>query len=107
MDIVLTDTHQPMMVASIEPVSLSSDVDYPTQPQFYPNAMPPERRHNFQDVSNRRANKLKKRMSEEDKEAWKLYSKHLTPFLAVPPEIHLKILEFLNPVDSVCLSLTK
>lgn len=42
-------------------------------------------------------------------DAWKHFqaTKHTVPFLAVPPEIHLKIFSFLNPIDSVCLSLVK
>jgi hypothetical protein len=40
-------------------------------------------------------------------EAWKHFPKDTVPFLAVPPEIHLKIFSFLNPIDSVCLSLVK
>jgi hypothetical protein len=39
-------------------------------------------------------------------EAWKQFSKTI-PFLGVPPEIHLKIFTFLNPIDAVCLSLVK
>lgn len=39
-------------------------------------------------------------------EAWKQYIKTI-PFLGVPPEIHLKIFTFLNPIDAVCLSLIK
>ena len=39
-------------------------------------------------------------------EAWRQFTKTI-PFLGVPPEIHLKIFTFLNPIDSVCLSLTK
>jgi len=36
----------------------------------------------------------------------KLFSKESCPFLAVlPPEMHLKIFECLNPIDGVCLSL--
>jgi len=40
-------------------------------------------------------------------DAWKHFqaTKHTVPFLAVPPEIHLKIFSLLNPIDSVCLSL--
>ncbi|KAG0646252.1 Cytochrome c oxidase assembly [Hyphodiscus hymeniophilus] len=38
------------------------------------------------------------------KDAWKKFSRRL-PFLAVPPEIHLKIFELLHPVDAVCLSI--
>lgn len=38
------------------------------------------------------------------KDAWKQFSK-TTPFLGVPPEIHLRIFSFLNPIDAVCLSL--
>lgn len=37
-------------------------------------------------------------------EAWKRFYKTI-PFLGVPPEIHLKIFTFLNPIDAVCLSL--
>jgi hypothetical protein len=40
------------------------------------------------------------------KDVWKQFSK-TTPFLGVPPEIHLKIFSFLNPIDAVCLSLVK
>jgi hypothetical protein len=43
----------------------------------------------------------------EDNGEWKLVPKHKTPFLAVPPEIHLKIMSYLNPIDAVCLSLAK
>jgi hypothetical protein len=39
-------------------------------------------------------------------EAWKRFYKTI-PFLGVPPEIHLKIFTFLNPIDAVCLSLVK
>jgi hypothetical protein len=39
-------------------------------------------------------------------EAWKRFYKTI-PFLCVPPEIHLKIFTFLNPIDAVCLSLVK
>lgn len=39
-------------------------------------------------------------------DAWKT-SKNRVPFLAVPPEIHLKIFEFLHPVEAVCLSVIK
>ena len=35
------------------------------------------------------------------------FSKHQTPFIAIPPEIHLKIFKLLNPIDSTCLSLVK
>ncbi|KUJ18249.1 uncharacterized protein LY89DRAFT_684174 [Mollisia scopiformis] len=37
-------------------------------------------------------------------ERWKQFSK-ITPFLAVPPEIHLKIMTLLHPIDATCLSL--
>ncbi|KAH8818178.1 hypothetical protein F5882DRAFT_512489 [Hyaloscypha sp. PMI_1271] len=37
-------------------------------------------------------------------QAWKRFCK-TNPFLGVPPEIHLKIFTFLNPIDAVCLSL--
>ena len=40
------------------------------------------------------------------KDVWKQFSK-TTPFLGVPPEIHLKIFGFINPIDAVCLSLVK
>jgi hypothetical protein len=40
-------------------------------------------------------------------EAWKAFPKDKIPFLAVPPEIHLRIFSFLNPLDAVCLSLVK
>ena len=40
------------------------------------------------------------------KDAWKQFSK-TTPFLGVPPEIHLKLFGLLNPIDAVCLSLVK
>jgi hypothetical protein len=42
-------------------------------------------------------------------DAWKHFeaTKHTVPFLAVPPEIHLKIFSLLNPIDFVCLSLVK
>lgn len=39
-------------------------------------------------------------------ETWKQFSKKI-PFLAVPAEIHLKIISFLNPIDATCLSLVK
>lgn len=39
-------------------------------------------------------------------ETWKQFL-HLTPFLAMPPEIHLKIMSFLHPIDATCLSLVK
>jgi hypothetical protein len=39
-------------------------------------------------------------------EAWKQFTKTI-PFLGVPPEIHLNIFTFLNPIDAVCLSLVK
>jgi hypothetical protein len=39
-------------------------------------------------------------------DAWKNFPKRV-PFLAVPPEIHLKIFEFLHPVEAVCLSVVK
>lgn len=39
-------------------------------------------------------------------EAWKQYLKSV-PFLAVPPEIHLKIMSILHPIDATCLSLVK
>jgi hypothetical protein len=39
-------------------------------------------------------------------QAWKRFYKTI-PFLGVPPEIHLKIFTFLNPIDAVCLSLVK
>jgi len=39
-------------------------------------------------------------------EAWRQFTKTI-PFLRVPPEIHLKIFTFLNPIDAVCLSLVK
>jgi hypothetical protein len=38
--------------------------------------------------------------------AWKQFTKTI-PFLGVPPEIHLRVLAFLNPIDAVCLSLIK
>lgn len=41
------------------------------------------------------------------KDSWKTFSRKVVPFLAVPPEIHLKIFEFLHPVDVVCLSIVK
>jgi hypothetical protein len=41
-----------------------------------------------------------------DNETWKQYAR-LVPFLAVPPEIHLKIISFLHPIDATCLSLVK
>ncbi|PMD45078.1 hypothetical protein L207DRAFT_507994 [Hyaloscypha variabilis F] len=37
-------------------------------------------------------------------DAWRQFTKTV-PFLGVPPEIHLKIFTFLNPIDAVCLSL--
>jgi hypothetical protein len=40
-------------------------------------------------------------------EAWRAFPKDKIPFLAVPPEIHLRIFSFLNPVDAVCLGLVK
>ena len=40
-------------------------------------------------------------------DAWKLFSTKKVPFLAIPPEIHLKIFSFLHPVDAVCLSVIK
>jgi hypothetical protein len=42
-----------------------------------------------------------------DPDAWKPFSNHKVPFLAIPPEIHLKILPYLNPIDTICLSLVK
>ncbi|TVY31075.1 hypothetical protein LHYA1_G000110 [Lachnellula hyalina] len=29
-----------------------------------------------------------------------------TPFFTLPPELQLKLFEYLNPIDSICLSLT-
>ncbi|TVY76079.1 hypothetical protein LSUE1_G004706 [Lachnellula suecica] len=46
-----------------------------------------------------------KRTLQKDKSAWMLFPKDKTPFLAMPPELHLKIFSFLNPIDQVCLSL--
>ena len=39
-------------------------------------------------------------------EAWRQFTETI-PFLGVPPEIHLKIFTFLNPIDTVCLGLVK
>jgi hypothetical protein len=36
-----------------------------------------------------------------------LWKAHNVPFLAVPPEIHLRIFQYLNPVDATCLSLVR
>jgi len=40
-------------------------------------------------------------------EPWQLVMKKETPFLAIPPEVHLLIFEWLNPIDAVCLSIVK
>ncbi|CZR53223.1 uncharacterized protein PAC_03101 [Phialocephala subalpina] len=37
-------------------------------------------------------------------ETWKQFMR-VTPFLGLPPEIHLKIIKLLNPIDATCLSL--
>lgn len=39
-------------------------------------------------------------------ETWKQFTK-ITPFLGLPPEIHLKIISLLNPIDATCLSLVR
>ena len=41
------------------------------------------------------------------KNAWKEVPKDTTPFLDLPQEIQLKVFEYLNPIDSTCLSLVK
>jgi len=38
---------------------------------------------------------------------WQVVMKKKTPFLAIPPEVHLLIFEWLNPIDAVCLSIVK
>jgi hypothetical protein len=43
----------------------------------------------------------------KDNGDWKLVPLHEIPFLAIPPELHIRILELLNPIDAVCLSLVK
>lgn len=39
-------------------------------------------------------------------ETWKQFMR-VTPFLGLPPEIHLKIIKLLNPIDATCLSLVR
>jgi hypothetical protein len=50
---------------------------------------------------------LKITPQQTSKNEWKSFPKEKTPFLAIPPEIHLKIFKLLNPIDSTCLSMVK
>ena len=80
--------------SSIIPTNTSTDIQ--TIPSNLPLAMPPH------------SAKTKRRPSRIPvaTDAWKKFPKRV-PFLAVPPEIHLKIFELLHPVEAVCLSVVK
>lgn len=41
------------------------------------------------------------------KDEWKRFKNGKAPLLALPPEIHHLIFDYLNPIDAVCLSLVK
>ncbi|KAF8863558.1 hypothetical protein BDZ45DRAFT_798154 [Acephala macrosclerotiorum] len=52
----------------------------------------------------REETEMQDEVEEVKDETWKQFTK-VTPFLGLPPEIHLKIISLLNPIDATCLSL--
>jgi len=88
----------PLIYTNISLSSITMTVKY----------QPPPQHHSFQTTMSA-IQWLAARADLERKllKPWQVVMMKETPFLAIPPEVHLLIFEWLNPIDAVCLSIVK